>query len=192
MKILNKIIAIFKVKNESVEMNLKAAEIKEGKAFLHPVGEDNMTYIVPSDDVSIILKNSRNLDEQDIIVYQKPDKKSDKKKIEFDKNKKVVEKITPPKKVDFFPEGKRIKFDLSQFKRKSFTIQLYPEEYERITSVIKEYGYKREEFVLACVNKANKRTVTAECKRIKKDHVQKKEQVDSIIKEQEKDIKEAA
>ena len=51
MKIINRIKAFFTHHDEPVELDLVAAEIREGKAFLHPRGEENVTYLVRSDDI---------------------------------------------------------------------------------------------------------------------------------------------
>ena len=53
MNIIKKIRALFTHEKEDVELDLIAAEIKEGKAFLHPRGEENVTYLVRSDDIEI-------------------------------------------------------------------------------------------------------------------------------------------
>lgn len=58
-------------------MEVKAAEIRLGKAYLHPMGEENLTCILPSDDISIILYNSSILSEKDIEVFHNPKDKKD-------------------------------------------------------------------------------------------------------------------
>jgi hypothetical protein len=49
-------------------------------------------------------------------------------------------------------------------------MSVYPEEYEMLMSSIKEYGYKRADFVLACVNTASKGSMEKAHKKIVKTH----------------------
>lgn len=71
MNFIKKIVkAFFKVNDEEMEMNLRSAEIKEGKAFLHPKDEE-VTYCVASDDIKIILNNNQNIKITDITSIEK-------------------------------------------------------------------------------------------------------------------------
>lgn len=198
MNLLNKIIAFFKINNEEMEMEVSKAEIREGKAFLHPKNEKWLTYIIPADDISITLNNRYMLTEDHVTVLDtsvKEGQKNSKKEkgLILEKDKKNPNKNTSTQPQQKKPGTEKNEqgairrlnvAELSKYKRKKFTIQLYPDEYEQITSTIKTYGFKREEFVLACINKANKRTVAAECKRIKKNHVQIKNEVNAIMQKQ--------
>ena len=67
-----------------------------------------------------------------------------------------------------------------RLKKKSFTIKLYPHEYEALAVAAKSSGFRREDYIYACVLKANKRNVTAECKRLVKAH-------EELLKLQESD-----
>ena len=74
MKIINKIKAFFTHHDEPVELDLVAAEIRAGKAFLHPRGEENVTYLVRSDDIEITLSKGRSLSPKDIFKTGPKDK----------------------------------------------------------------------------------------------------------------------
>ena len=42
---------------------------------------------------------------------------------------------------------------------------LYPDEYEKLTQLIKENGYKKVEYILACIKSAKKTSMEANYKR---------------------------
>ncbi len=60
--------------------------------------------------------------------------------------------------------------EFDRFKKKQFVVSLYQEEYDTIMSGIKAYGYKRADFVMACVNSASKGTMERAHKKIIKNH----------------------
>ena len=174
MKIINKIKAFFFHQEEPVELDLIAAEIKEGKAFLHPRGEENVTYLIRSDDIEITLSKGRSLSPKDIFKTepkQKEPKKDAKKEDKKDpkqpsmKDPKSNRKSVPPMETT---QAAIDEFD--RFKKKKFVVSLYPDEYDSIMSSMKEYGYKRADFVLACVNSAAKGTMEKAHKKIIKSH----------------------
>ena len=174
MKIINKIKAFFFHQEEPVELDLIAAEIKEGKAFLHPRGEENVTYLIRSDDIEITLSKGRSLNPKDILKTkpkskepEKDAKKEDKKdpKQPSTKDLKSDRTSIPPLETT---QAATDEFD--RFKKKKFVVSLYPDEYDSIMSSMKEYGYKRADFVLACVNSAAKGTMEKAHKKIIKSH----------------------
>ena len=174
MKIINKIKAFFFYQEEPVELDLITAEIKEGKAFLHPRGEENVTYLIRSDDIEITLSKGRSLSPKDIFktepkpkVPEKDAKKEDNKdpKQPPAKDPKSNQKSTPPMETS---QAAPDEFD--RFKKRKFVVSLYPDEYDAVMSSMKEYGYKRADFVLACVNSATKGTMEKAHKKIVKSH----------------------
>ena len=90
MGLINKIIAFFSIKGENVGMKVKAAEIREGKAFLHPLDNEKVTYVVPSKDISIILND--DLKEKDIKIIEHTKKDTDYSKI-IDKSNVPDDKV---------------------------------------------------------------------------------------------------
>ena len=173
MKIINKIKAFFTHRNEPVELDLIAAEIKEGKAFLHPRGEEGVTYLIRSDDIEITLSKGRSLTPKDILKTG-PKEKSAKnsQQAEKEKNKQPLEQTTklnhsgkPALETTQTTEN-----EFDRFKKRKFVVSLYPEEYDRIMTSMKEYGYKRADFVMACVNTASKGTMEKAHKKILKEH----------------------
>ena len=166
MKIINKIKAFFFHQEEPVELDLIAAEIKEGKAFLHPRGEENVTYLIRSDDIAITLSKGRSLNPKDILKTKPKSKEPEKDaKQPSTKDPKSDRTSIPPLETT---QAATDEFD--RFKKKKFVVSLYPDEYDSIMSSMKEYGYKRADFVLACVNSAAKGTMEKAHKKIIKSH----------------------
>ena len=166
MKIINKIKAFFFHQEEPVELDLIAAEIKEGKAFLHPRGEENVTYLIRSDDIEITLSKGRSLNPKDILKTKPKSKEPEKDaKQPSTKDPKSDRTSIPPLETT---QAATDEFD--RFKKKKFVVSLYPDEYDSIMSSMKEYGYKRADFVLACVNSAAKGTMEKAHKKIIKSH----------------------
>ena len=67
MKIIKKLKAFFCKNNEPVELDLVAAEIKEGRAYLHTKGEESVTYLVRSNDIEVRLSKDVSLREADVL-----------------------------------------------------------------------------------------------------------------------------
>ena len=173
MKIINKIKAFFTHRNEPVELDLIAAEIKEGKAFLHPRGEEGVTYLIRSDDIEITLSKGRSLTPKDILKTGPKEKTTkNSQHVEKEKSKKSPEQTTNPNKSSkpALETTQTTENEFDRFKKRKFVVSLYPEEYDRIMTSMKEYGYKRADFVMACVNTASKGSMEKAHKKIVKAH----------------------
>lgn len=173
MKIINKIKAYFTHRNEPVELDLIAAEIKEGKAFLHPRGEEGVTYLVRSDDIEITLSKGCSLTSKDILKTGPKEKISPKaQQTEKGKATQSPEQTTNPNKSGkpALETTQTTENEFDRFKKRKFVVSLYPEEYDRIMTSMKEYGYKRADFVMACVNTASKGSMEKAHKKIVKEH----------------------
>ena len=182
MKIMKRIRAFFTHQEEPIELDLIAAEIKEGKAFLHPRGEEHVTYLVRSDDIEITLSKGRSLGPRDIFRIGPKPKNPEKEKKEEEKKSLKQPPVKDPKddnKKSVTKEEIQTEPDeFDKFKKRKFVISLYPEEYDAIMASMKEYGYKRADFVMACVNTATKGTMEKAHKKILRSH-------DEIRKEQQ-------
>ena len=169
MKIRNILKAFFFHKEEPVELDLSAAEIREGKAYLHPKNEQGVTYLVRSNDIEISLSKGLSLSSENII---KIEPKSKKKTPEDDGKKKSKEKDSKASKTA--GDGKSSSpvpdNEFDKYKKRKFVVSLYPEEYDSVMASMKEYGYRRADFLLACVNTATKGTMEREHKKIVKAH----------------------
>ena len=166
MKIINKLKAFFFHQEEAVEIDLVTAEIKEGKAFLHPRGEEDITYLFNSEDIEVILSKSRSLGPGDIMkIKSNGDSEKDKAQNSSGNGKGANNLKSRTRNTTRISEG-----EFDRFKKKQFVVSLYQEEYDTIMSGIKAYGYKRADFVMACVNSASKGTMERAHKKIVKNH----------------------
>ena len=168
MKIRNILKVFFFLKEEPVELELSAAEIREGKAFLHPKNEQGVTYLVRSDNIEISLSKGFSLSQEKII---KIDPKSKQKKPEDASKEKSLKKSKTTQTAGNDTSTSSVadnEFD--KYKKRKFIVSLYPDEYDSVMSSMKEYGYRRADFLLACVNTATKGTMEREHKKIVKIH----------------------
>lgn len=176
MKIIKKLKALFFKDDQPISLDLAAAEIKEGRAFLHPKEDWDTTYLVKSDDIEIRLGKGKSLTDKDVLVIKKRKQKEDKKTKE---KSKEPEASNPPKAKPDDPGT--IVYDLSRFKKKTFSVSLYPEEYDSLMDTINKYGYKRSEFILASAHTATQGTMAKAQKKVVK--------VRRELRKEEKEIK---
>ena len=163
MKIIKKLKALFFKDDRPVSLDLIAAEIKEGRAFPHPKEDPTVTYLVKSDDIEVRLSKGKNLTDKDIMIVGK------RKKGEKDpaKPKEKLPKQTPdPKKPQSHSSSANTESDWSRFKKKTFSVSLYPEEYDKLMEMIQKYGYKRSEFILASAQTATQGTMAKAQKKV--------------------------
>ena len=165
MKIIKRLKAFFHRDNKPVELDLVAAEIKEGRAYLHTKGEEPVTYRVRSNDIEIRLNKEASLKETDILLVKQ--KTSGEKENKLNQTDKKTEKKSTK-------AGESVQEKTSavndRFKKRVFSVSLYPEEYDMLVESVKSYGYKRADFVLACVNTASKGSMEKAHKKILKTH----------------------
>ena len=167
MKLMNRIKAFFRKNNEPVELDLHAAEIKEGKAFLHTKGDEPVTYLVRASDIEIRLNKDTSLSELDVLTI--------KKKTPVEKQKTLAQKDAERKdkksqNTTDSPSKNGVIYADDRFRKRTFSMTVYQEEYDMLMESIKEYGYKRADFVLACVNTASKGSMEKAHKKIIKNH----------------------
>ena len=167
MKLMNRIKAFFRKNNEPVELDLHAAEIKEGKAFLHTKGDEPVTYLVRASDIEIRLNKDTSLSELDVLTI--------KKKTPVEKQKTLAQKDAERKdkksqNTTDSPSKNGVIYADDRFRKRTFSMTVYQEEYGMLMESIKEYGYKRADFVLACVNTASKGSMEKAHKKIIKNH----------------------
>ena len=164
---MNRIKAFFRKNNEPIELDLRAAEIKEGKAFLHTKGDEPVTYLVRASDIEIRLNKDASLSELDILAI--------KRKTPVEKQKTLAQKDAERKdkksqNTTDSPSKNGVIYADDRFRKRTFSMTVYQEEYDMLLESIKEYGYKRADFVLACVNTASKGSMEKAHKKIVKSH----------------------
>ena len=167
MKVMNRIKAFFRKNNVNVELDLRAAEIKEGKAFLHTKGDDPITYLVRASDIEIRLNKDACLSELDILTVKSKAPVETQKTREAKNTEKKNEKN---KNANNSPSKNGVIYADDRFRKRTFSMTVYQEEYDMLMESIKEYGYKRADFVLACVNTASRGSMEKAHKKILKSH----------------------
>lgn len=152
-----------------MELDLTAAEIREGKAYLHPKNEKGVTYLVRSDNIEISLSKGFSLSPEHVI---KIEPKSKQNKPEGTDKKQSVQKNSKTAQTagDGMSSSSVIDNEFDKYKKRKFVVSLYPDEYDSVMASMKEYGYRRADFLLACVNTATKGTMEREHKKIIKVH----------------------
>lgn len=170
MKIIHKLKAIFIKEQRPVVLDLAAAEIKSGRAYLHPKGNREVTYLVRSDDIEIYLSRDKALSDDEIVIINKKEAGT----LTKESNKKDKRK----KEENLGQDNSREIFD--RFKKRTFSVSLYQHEYDALMNTIKEYGYKRAEFIMASANTATRGTMDRERKKIVRVHKEIREEEKTV------------
>lgn len=155
MKLVNKLRALLFRGENMVTMDLAAAEIRAGRAYLHPRNDRMKTYVTRSKDIEIRIRDDSGLGLAGIKSIEKKPKENNKK----EGNKSDVAGVKNQKKAAD---------ELERFKKRTFSITLYQEEYDALMKRIQEYGYKKAEFVIACASTATPGTMDRTHKKIVK------------------------
>lgn len=154
MSIITKIKAFFNFKGEKVEMELSKAEVKYGKIFLHPIDKPSETFVVKTKSVDLIINPEDEITSEDISIMHNENHEGQKEK---KPSKKQEERQT-----NDVPENTGSGELINQFtKKRKFVVSLYPDEYEALVENINSNGYRRAEYLLACVNSAKKTSFDA-------------------------------
>lgn len=169
MKIIKKLKALFSKDDQQISLDLKAAEIKEGRAFLHPKHDETITYLVKSNDIEILLNNKNNLSDKDILILQSTTKQIHKPPMKQEEKRTASKQNSTGKQPGSTSDG-AVLHDADRFKKRVFTVSLYPEEYDRLTNTIQKYGYRRAEFIMASADTATAGTMAKAQKKIKMAH----------------------
>lgn len=164
MKFFNLIKAFFTVRGKEEEIELYGAEVRKDGVYLHPTEDPDRIIFMKTDAVDIIINPGKEIDEDDIIYLEK--KKNENKPAEKDRTKEADHKK--------WSDGKSgvTRASLNRFMpaKKRFSILLYPDEYEMLTNNIKENGYKKAEYLLACMTSVKKNSMEATYKRYYNEH----------------------
>ena len=191
MKLLSKIKAFFRFQNQDAELEVSAAAIKDGMVILHPAEEQQNIYCIQSSAVDIIINSHENICEDDLLIIPAEELLS----IHNEKDKPQA----PPK--DKTQKTKRNADDRQTYERKwiknklqernlttkTISFSVYPDEYEMLMTKIETSGYKKTEFLLACVNAAKKVSLDANCKKYtvqRQARLAEKKQIAKLAREQ--------
>lgn len=159
MKILNKIKAFFKFKGETQQMEVTKAKIGNEGVFLYPINDPEHIFFVRSKSVDVFINNDEALTDEDIVIL-------DKKQV----NDNSENGNTNEEKSKNKDRTHNISSRNPWFIKRRFSVMLYQDEYEVLMKNIKENGYKRTEYFLACVNSVNKRGFQSSYKKYTEEH----------------------
>lgn len=196
MKLMAKIRALFTMKGSQHELELASAEVRQNGVILHPAEDPSRKYFVKADEVDIIIKPGAEISEEDFIIWDRTVNADPGEPTQV--NHTAEDPSPNPESIFVFvtdegaPNGgkddsKRF-VDSSPFnefatgsgwqkpKKKSFTLMLYPDEHEKLMQLIKDNGYKKAEYILACVESAKKTSMESNYKRFTEDHARRRKE----------------
>lgn len=186
MKIWAKIRALFNFRGELAEVEVSSAEIRRDKVFLHPLDDENHTICVNATNVDILINPECELTEDDVLIienersvneneppsngelaiantYQKPNETPGTENGQLSPSPADREPIaTPiecPKQRHTGRTAHENYYRGPQMKVVSF--RLYPEEYDMLMTNIQTHGYRKTEYLLACIAAAKKNSMEA-------------------------------
>ena len=218
MRFFEKLRAIFNFKGQRAEMELRSAEIRGNKIYLHPANDPDHTFCVSGRAIDILIDPSAALTEDDFRVIENKKLDALQKQMEVDpmeplekllgaKPQKEDTQSPQPKEAPAAKEHPKLVAETdskTEFNAKSeansksgkiqepkqptpvtekkdpsrqspekperiqspagpkmhtVSMRLYPEEYEFLMAAIEEKGYKKTEYLLACVAAAKKKSM---------------------------------
>lgn len=173
---IKKIRALFTINKAQKEMEVRKAIITHNKVLLKPTGSYKTVTITP-EKVDIIIDELNNISEDCFRVtdntsthpYNKLNKELKQNDSKTDTNIKDNMNDIPELNNDDLQRLTK-PFEESIYKKKTISLSLYPDEYEMISDMITSNGYKRTEFLLACVSASKKQRFMAEYNRYTKEH----------------------
>ena len=202
MNIVKIIKAFFTTKGKQQQMDLSAAEVRQEGVFLHPTDNLGLTYFVKADKVDIIIKPGAEITENDIRILENKESlkeaapscespttegsafnpedsyenrlDTDLPTYETSPQIEILSNTTPHNNIR---ETRPSPLSKYMTKKKCFTVMLYPDEHEKLIRLIKDNGYKKVEYVLACMESAKKTSMETNYRRLTEDRA-KRHQID--------------
>lgn len=145
----NKIRAIFSVNGNGVVIDLHSAEIKKGHAYLHPEDNDEITYVVKASTINILLNDGADISEEDVRIVER--RKGTTSIDEVDEDILSIDE----KKNKYNNANKVVK---NSYKT-TVVFTVYEDEKRLLDSVIKNSGISRSDFLMACLQNSQKKSV---------------------------------
>ena len=179
LNILTKIKAFFNFKGQEIEMDLSSAEVRQERVYLHPVNEPELVYSVKAKAVHMFIDPEEDVEEikvQQIAPKNAPQQASN-----------TASKIDAPPQTNMKTQNssssggerginwkKHNEKLRAPFVKKRFSIMLYEDEYESIMAAIEENGYKKAEYLLACVMSAKKNSMESTYNKFVYNHAERR------------------
>lgn len=165
MKLLSKIRALFTHQTEGpVDMPLAAAEIRRNRVYLHPADNPRKTIRIRATAVDLRINPEETVNDGDMIALKGPEGVQIKK----DGSQQLREKTTSA--------TKRPRTEAAPYKEpmKTISFRVYQEEYDSLMNIISSNGYRKAEYLLACVHAAKKNSLETTYQRYFDSHNQRK------------------
>lgn len=209
MKLISRIRALFTLKGKQQAMELASAEVRQNGVYFRPAENPDHKYFVKADEVDLIIKPGAEITEEDIrilpgveneeptppqdpvtettvaeVLTNVPENPSEEPGSDEEPSEKDPPEGNAPSHRKTFnpPENEYVVGPgWSKPKKKSFTVMLYPDEHEKLMRLIKDNGYKKVEYILACVDSAKKTSMEANYKRYaeEREHRRKEEALEA-------------
>ena len=166
MKLLAKMRALFThSSNGETDIPFAAAEIRKNRVYLHPLDNPRKTIRIRASAVELKINPDDTVSESDVLTFRDPEKalaqkpgadaaKGENKTRKSGQNKKE----TPPYKEPM----------------KTISFRVYQEEYDTVMDVIRSNGYRKAEYLLACILAAKKTSMESTYQRYFDDHNRRK------------------
>ena len=163
MNVLAKIRALFTHKDEPKEMTLAAAEIRNNKVYLHPADDASTTICMKASSVDIHINPGTSLRDRDFLIFHSRNLQ-ERKLLDVPQGEAAAQEITPDKKSphSFTPAdnaGRAPQAERYKSPMKTISFRVYPEEYDALMETINSNGYRKAEYLLACVYAAKKKSM---------------------------------
>lgn len=163
MKLFSRIKAFFRYKGRDAEVEVSSAEIRQGKVYLHPVDDKGHVVCIKTSAVDILINANEDISESDVEILDA------KKHAAQRQQERLARENTAKSSHQGSNRNKNaLDYERPQMKKVSFT--LYPDEYETLMDSINTHGYRKTEFLLACVSAAKKNSMEATYKKYINDH----------------------
>jgi len=163
MKLFSRIKAFFRYKGKDAEVEVSSAEIRQGKVYLHPVDDKEHVVCIKTAAVDILINANEDIRERDVEILDA--KKHD---VQRQQERLAHENAAKSSRQGSSRNKSTLDYERPQMKKVSFT--LYPDEYETLMDSINTNGYRKTEFLLACVSAAKKNSMEATYKKYINDH----------------------
>ena len=161
MKLLSKIKAFFQYRGQQAELDVSAAEIKNGRVYLHPKDNPSKVYCIRSNAVDILISPRENICEEDleILEIKKPESAASSGETQIDPTPAPstveAEQSCTQSKASIRPRPLNAFYQ--PMKRITFT--MYPEEYDMFMSSMQKDGFKKRQNFFWRVSAQRRRTV---------------------------------
>ena len=148
MKLLTKIRALFTHNEVPVDMPLAAAEIRGNRVYLHPAEDVRKTIRMRASSVDICINPESVVRDSDMLTLRTAPKQEG-------GEKDGLKKSANGAKQSQISKGEKTTAPYKE-PMKTVSFRIYQEEYDSLMEIISSNGYRKAEYLLACVHAAKK------------------------------------